>query len=149
MSERQVKSSSQEEQRYVKVVLQRLSITIFLYAAFFVVHEFAHGRLDRLWTVTAQLSSLAVFGFIPLLGAFFLWTKNRRFGGILILGSLPASLVFLLMDRFVSKRLTLPPGEIHPIWDWIFNGSFVIVLLCAAVGAFFAGQLLRKLRAEA
>jgi len=145
---RKNESIEQDEQAENKTLLQRLSVVVFVYAALFLLYEFAHGQLDRLWSMTAQLSSLAVFGFIPLMGAFFLWSKNRRFGGILILGSLPSSILFMIMDRFVEKRLMLPPGEVRPIWEWIFNGSYFLVLICAAIGALLSAQLLRKLHAE-
>jgi hypothetical protein len=96
----------------------------------------------------AQISSLSVFAIVPLLGALLLWSKSSRFGGILILGSLPSSVLYLIMDRFVEKRIAMAPAVPVPGWQLTYNVLYVLVIACAAVGALLAAQFLREFHRE-
>jgi hypothetical protein len=127
---------------------RRLTVNLFFYSLFFVLMEYGHGQIDRLWSMGAQLSSLAVFAVVPFVGAVLLWTNTKRFGGILILGSLPSSILYLLYDRFVEKRIAVAPVVSSHVWLWVYNASYVLAIASAAIGAAFAVLYLQELHQE-
>jgi hypothetical protein len=127
---------------------RRLTVTLFFYVLLFVLMEYAHGQVDRLWSMGAQVSSLTVFAIVPFLGAVLLWTTMKRFGGILILGSLPSSILYLLYDRYFEKRIAVAPVVLSPGWSWVFNASYILAIACAVLGALFAVMYLREFHQE-
>jgi len=124
---------------------RRMLLFVVAYTFLFALQELAHGKLDQLWTMEIQLSTLVVFIGGPILGTALLLTRVQRGGAILLLGSLPAGLVFLVVTRFFSSRPVLPPVEESGLWKAIFEISYMLLLLLAALGSALAVQIIRRI----
>ncbi|GEM_PF-4167739 len=127
---------------------KRLNAVLMVYVVLCALHQYAHGLIDMSVTSTGQLTFLVIFGAVPMVAAFLLWTGMKRFGGIIALGTLPAAVLFLAMNRYIDKHQCVYPIEFSDYWVAVYDVTFFLLAVSALAGAFLAVQFLRALHAQ-
>ncbi len=135
-----------ESREPFRTATRRIAGIVILYAIVFAVQEVAHGRLDQIWSTNVQLATLAVYLVWPLLGVVLLTTAYRRGGGILLLGSLPAGMLFLVVTRFFQSHQVLPPLVDPGMWRAVYEVSYVLLIALSGVGSYFAYRIIRLMQ---
>ncbi len=138
-----------ESHEPLRTATRRIAVIVIVYAILFAVQEVAHGKLDQVWSTTVQLSTLAVYLVWPLLGIVLLTTAYRRGGGILLLGSLPAGMLFLVVTRFFQSHQVLPPLVDPGMWRAVYETSYILLIALSAVGSYFAYRIIRLMQPPA
>ncbi len=127
---------------------KRLNTVLMVYVALCALHQYAHGLIDVSWSSTGQLTFLLIFGAVPVVAAALLWTAMKRYGGIIALGSLPAAILFLAMNRYIDKHQCVYPVEFSDVWITVYDVTFYLLAIAALAGSILAVQFLRALHAQ-
>ncbi len=138
-----------ESSEAFRAAVRRIAVVVILYALLFAIQEVAHGRLDLIWSQSVQLSTLGVYLVWPLFGLVLLTTSFRRGGGILLMGSLPAGLVFLVVTRFFRTHQPFPPPEDPGSWRGVYEVSYMLLIALSVLGSYFAFRIVRLMQPPA
>jgi hypothetical protein len=90
---------------------------------------------------------LLIFCFTPLAAVLFLSSQSARQGAIVLLGILPAELIYNIITRFTASALS---GVQEPalIWKILYEGSFGIVLVLEVIVFWLTFELLREIHKQ-
>ena len=102
------------------------------HAVIYLLYHYAHGKINILYALTESMPLLLVLCCAPLAAVTFLSTSMARQGIVLLLGVLPAELVYNIYTRFTPIEFTGPQQPAF-IWKILFEGSFGIVLVLEVV----------------
>ena len=117
------------------------------HTAFFVLYNYAHGKINQLYVLTEYTPILLIFCLAPLAAVLFLSTQSARQGAVILLGILPAVLIYNIYTRFTA----LKPFNIQEpafIWKILYEGSFGIVLVLEVIAFWLTFKLLREIHKQ-
>ena len=116
--------------------------TVFLY-----FYGYAHERIDMYYQLSLFTPQLLLFCLAPLLAAFLLSTQSARQGAVLLLGILPAELIYHIVARFTG----MPPlARQDPalIWKILYEASFGLVLALEVIGFWMALKVIKEIHIQ-
>jgi hypothetical protein len=112
-----------------------------------VINSYAHEKIDLIYSLTPHIVLLLFFCLSPLVVVFFLSTQSARQGAVVLLGILPAVLIYNIVIRFTA----LPPitqQEPSLIWKILYEGSFGLVLVLEVIAFWLTFKLLREIHTQ-
>ena len=110
----------------------------------YLLYHYAHGKIDILYALTASMPILFILCCVPLVAVIFLFMQMARQGAIILLGILPAELIYNIYTRFTSLE-PMNPQKPAFIWKMLFEGSFGVVLILEVVAFWITVNLLREI----
>jgi hypothetical protein len=126
-----------------KYILYLISAhTVLLY-----VYGYAHEKIDMYYQLGAFTPLLLLFCLAPLLAAFLLTTQSVRQGAILLLGILPAELIYHIVARF-SGMPPLARQDPSFVWKILYEGSFGLLLALEVIGFWMTLKVLKDVHAH-
>ena len=126
---------------------KQTTFIISAHTALLVINSYAHEKIDLIYSMTPYMPLLLFLCLAPLAVVFFLSTKFARLGAVVLLGILPAVLIYNIVTRFTA----LPPIiQIEPsiIWKMLYEGSFGLILVLEVIAFWFSFKLLREIHAQ-
>ena len=117
------------------------------HTAIFVLYNYTHGKIDQLYLWTEYTPILLIFCFAPLAAVLFLSTQSARQGAVVLLGILPAELIYKIFTRFTA---TAPFNILEPalFWKILYEGSFGIVLVLEVITFWVTFKLLKEIHKQ-
>lgn len=126
----------------IKLLTKQITIVVSIHTALLVVYSYAHSNIDILYAFAEYVPVLLLLCLSPLIAVFFLSTQSTRQGVIVLLGVLPAELIYNIVTRFIDS----PPIIRHEsalIWRILYEGSFGLILILEIIGFWLTLKLLR------
>ena len=117
------------------------------HTAFYVLYNYAHGKIDLFYALRENTPILLTFCFIPFAAVLFLSTQSIRQGAIVLLGVLPAELICNIYTRFTAST-SYSIQEPALIWKILYEGSFGIVLVLDVIAFWLTFKLLREIHKQ-
>jgi hypothetical protein len=90
---------------------------------------------------------LLIFCLAHLVAAFFLFTQSARQGAILLLGIIPAELIYTLYMRFTAP-VPFTVQEPAFLWKIIYEGSFGIALVLEVIVSWITFRFLQEIHKQ-
>jgi hypothetical protein len=117
------------------------------HTAIYILYHYAHGKLDQLYVLTEYTPILLIFCLVPLSAVLFLFTQSARQGAVVLLGILPAELVYNIITRFTASK---PYNVLKPafIWRILYEGSFGIMLVLEVITFWLTFKLLKEIHKQ-
>ncbi len=131
----------------IRVLAKRTMFVISAHTVLLVVCCYIHEKIDLFYAITAFTPLLLLLCLIPLVAAFFLSTKSARQAAIVLLGVLPAELIYNIITRFTA----LPPITGYKpafIWKILYEGSYGLVLVLEVIGSWLTLKLLQEIHKQ-
>ncbi len=127
-----------------RLLAKQIIYLISVHTAIFVLYNYAHGKLDLLYVLTEYTPILIIFCLAPIAAVLFLPSQSARQGAVILLGILPAELLYNIYTRFTAyKPYSVREPEL--IWKIIYEGSFGIVLVLEVIAFWLTFKLLREI----
>ena len=120
-----------------------LVAVVTLHTGLLVGNGYLHQKIDLIYTVSKYSPILTLFALLPLVGVGLILIKTIRQGLIVLLGTLPAALIYHIYFRFSS----LPPFTREDpalIWKILYEGSFGLMLACEVIAFWMALKSLQE-----
>ena len=117
------------------------------HTAIYVLYSFAHGKIDLFYALGEYTPILLIFYFTPLAAVLFFSKQSARLGTIVLLGMLPAELIYNIYIRFIAKA---PMSVQTPslIWKILYEGSFGIILVLEVIVFWLTFKLLQLIHKQ-
>jgi hypothetical protein len=112
-----------------------------------VVCNYAHEKIDMLYVLSEYTPILLIFCLVPLAATLFLFTQSARQGTVVLLGILPAELIYNIYTRFTAS-VPFIVREPALIWKILYEGSFGIVLVLEVIAFWLTFKLLREIHKQ-
>jgi hypothetical protein len=131
----------------IRSLAKQATFVISAHTALLVINSYAHEKIDLIYSLTPYMPLLLFLCLAPLVVVFFLSTQSARPGAVVLLGILPAILIYNIVTRFTA----LPPinqQEPSLIWKILYEGSFGLVLVLEVIAFLFTLKLLREIHAQ-
>jgi hypothetical protein len=131
----------------IRLLAKQATYLVSVHTAIYILYNYAHGKIDMLYLLGEYMPILLIFCFTPLAAVLFLSTRSARQGAIVLLGILPAELIYNIITRFTASALS---GVQEPalIWKILFEGSFGIVLVLEVIVFWLTFKLLREIHKQ-
>jgi hypothetical protein len=115
------------------------------HSVLYLLYHYAHGKVDMLYALTESMPLLLILCCAPLAAVALLSTRMARQGAVMLLGILPAELLYNLYTRFTPLELTnLQKPAL--IWKILFEGSFGTVLVLEVVAFWITVNVWREVQ---
>jgi len=131
----------------IRSLAKQATFVISAHTALLVINSYAHEKIDLIYSMTPYMPLLLFLCLAPLIVVFFLSTQSARLGAVVLLGILPAVLIYNIVTRFTA----LPPitrQEPSLIWKILYEGSFGLVLVSEVIAVWLIFKLLREIHAQ-
>jgi len=129
------------------LLAKRVIYLVSVHTAIYVLYNYVHGKIDMLYSLTDYTPVLLIFCFAPLAAALFLSTQSARQGAVVLLGILPAELIYNVYTRFTaSNPFSIQEPEL--VWKIVYEGSFGIVLILEVITFWLALKLLMEIHKQ-
>jgi FtsH-binding integral membrane protein len=131
----------------IRSLAKQATFVISAHTALLVINSYAHEKIDLIYSLTPYMPLLLFLCLAPLVVVFFLSTQSARPGAVVLLGILPAILIYNIVARFTA----LPPitrQEPSLIWKILYEGSFGLVLVLEVIAFWLAFKLLREIHTQ-
>jgi hypothetical protein len=130
-----------------RVLAQQIIYLVSAHTAIFVLYNYAHAKIDQLYLLTEYTPILLIFCLAPLAASLFLFMQSARQGAVVLLGMLPAELIYNIVTRFTP---IVPYSVQEPalIWKILYEGSFGIVLVLEVITVWLTFKLLREIHKQ-
>ena len=130
-----------------RTLAKQITYLISAHTAIFVLYNYAHGKIDQLYLLTEYMPILLIFCLVPLVAVLFLSTQSARQGAVVLLGMLPAELIYNIFTRFTAPA---PYNILEPalIWKILYEGSFGIVLVLEVIAFWLTFKLLQEIHKQ-
>ncbi len=130
-----------------RLLAKQVTYLISAHTVILVLYNYTHGKIDQLFALTDYTPILLIFCLAPLAGALFLFTQSARQGAIVLLGILPAELIYNIYTRFTASA---PNNILEPalIWKILYEGSFGIVMVLEVIAFSLTFILLREIHRQ-
>ena len=132
----------------MEILKQRIAVILVTQTLLAILNHFAHQHIDRLWQWTDNTVIIILFIALPLLGGWLLWTRLARIGGIIVLGTLPASFLFNIEVRYFLPQYVALVLPISQLWNIVYNVTYVLLLVVQIIGTWFALKVVRMIHAS-
>jgi hypothetical protein len=126
---------------------KQLLYLISAHTAIYVLYYYAHGKIDMLYTLGEYTPILLILCFAPFAAVVFLSTESARQGAVVLLGILPAELIYNIYTRFTD----LVPSNVQEptfIWKILYEGSFGIMLVLEVIAFWLTFKLLQLIHKQ-
>jgi hypothetical protein len=113
----------------------------------YVLYHFSYGKLDIAYSMVEYTPILYILCFAPLAAVLFLSTPSARQGAVVLLGILPAELIYNIYTRITA----LEPLSIQKpafIWKILYEGSFGSMLVLEVIAFWLTFLLLREIHRQ-
>jgi hypothetical protein len=130
-----------------RTLAQQTIYLVSAHTAFFVLYNYTHAKIDQLFLLTENTPILLIFTLVPLVAALFLSTQSARQAAVVLLGMLPAGLIYNIVIRFTAPA---PYSILEPalFWKILYEGSFGIVLVLEVITFWLTFKLLREIHKQ-
>jgi hypothetical protein len=131
----------------IRSLAKQTAFIISAHTALFVINSYAHEKIDLIYSMTPNMPLLLFLCLAPLMVVFSLSSQAARQGAVILLGILPAVLIYNIISRFTA----LPPitqQEPLLIWKILYEGSFGLVLILEVTAFWLTFKLLRELHKQ-
>jgi hypothetical protein len=136
------------EQTEKSALLAKQTLTVIsTHAVIYLLYHYAHGKTDIMYAMTESMPLLLILCCAPLAAVALLSTRMARQGIVLLLGILPAELVYNIYTRFTPTELMNPEQPVL-IWKILFEGSFGIVLVLEVVAFWMSVNVWREFQKQ-
>ncbi len=131
----------------IRLLAKQVMYLVSAHTAIYVLNYYAHGKIDLLYALSDYVPILLTFCIVPLAAALFLFTPSARQGAIVLLGILPAELIYNVYTRFIASA---PFSVLEPalIWRILYEGAFGIVLVLEVITFWLTFNLLREIHKQ-
>jgi len=130
-----------------QLLAKQATYLISAHTAIFVLYNYAHGKIDLLYALTEYTPILLIFCLAPLAAVLFLFTQSARQGAVVLLGTLPAELIYNIYTRFTAST-SYSIQEPALIWKILYEGSFGIVLVLEVIAFWLTFKLLQEIHKQ-
>jgi hypothetical protein len=133
-----------EQTEKTNLLAKQVLYLISAHSIIYLFYHYAHGKIDVLYALTVSMPVLFILCCVPLVAVIFLFMRMARQGAIILLGILPAELIYNIYTRFTSLE---PMNPLKPslIWKMLFEGSFGVVLILEVVAFWITVKLLLEI----
>jgi hypothetical protein len=130
-----------------QLLAKQIMYLVTAHTAIFVLYNYVHGKIDLLYLLTNYTPILLIFCLAPFAGVLFLFTPSARQGAVVLLGILPAELIYNIYTRFTASA---PYRVQEPafIWKILYEGSFGIVMVLEVIAFWLTFKLLREIHKQ-
>jgi hypothetical protein len=131
----------------IRSLAKQVTFVISVHTAMLVINSYARENIDLIYSLTPYMPILFLFCLAPLIAVLFLSTQAARQGAIVLLGILPAELIYNIVARFMA----LPPmtqQEPTIIWKILYEGSFGLTLVLEVIAFWLTLKLLREIHRQ-
>jgi len=131
----------------IRSLAKQATFVISAHTALLIVNNYAHEKIDLIYSLTPHMPLLLFLCLAPLVVVFFLPTQSARQGAVVLLGILPAVLIYNIVTRFTA----LPPITQHEpllIWKILYEGSFGLVLVLEVIAFWLTFKLLQEIHTQ-
>jgi hypothetical protein len=131
----------------IRSLAKQATFVISAHTAMLFINSYAHEKIDFIYSLTPYMPLLLFLCLAPLVVASFLSTQSARLGAVVLLGILPAVLIYNIVTRFTA----LPPiTQQVPsvIWKILYEGSFGLVLVLEVIAFWLTFKLLREIHTQ-
>jgi hypothetical protein len=130
-----------------RLLVKQALYIISAHTAIYILYNYAHGKIDLFYALGEYTPILLIFCFIPFAAVLFLSTQSARQGAVVLLGILPAELIYNIYTRFIAFA---PFGVQKPalIWKILYEGSFGILLVLEVIAFWVTFKLLREIHKQ-
>lgn len=125
-----------------------VAIIVLLHTIFSCLYHYAHEKIDIYWTFAANGAVIALLIAGPLVAAVLFYTRYRRPGAIIFLGTVPAALVFNFYVRYSGPLPQMPPEQLSATWQVLYHGAFFLLLIVELIATVVGVKLLREVHAQ-
>jgi hypothetical protein len=126
---------------------KQILYTITAHTVLLILYNYAYEKIDLTHAFTAYLPIIILFCLAPLAAAFFLSTQSAHQGAVIVLGVLPAELIFNILTRFTAPP-PFTPQEPAFLWKILYEGSFGFVLILEVAGFWLTFKFLREIHRQ-
>ena len=126
---------------------KQAAFVISAHTALLVINSYAHEKIDPIYSMTPYMPLLLFLCLAPLVVVFFLSTKFARIGAVVLLGILPAVLIYNIFSRFTALPLIIQQ-EPSILWNILYEGSFGLVLVLEVIAFWLGFKILREIHAQ-
>jgi hypothetical protein len=127
-----------------RLIAKQATYIITAHTAIYILYNYTHGKLDELFFMTEYMPIIIIFCLAPLAVVLFLSTPSARQGAVILLGILPAELIYNIYARFTA----LPSFSVNEpalIWKILYEGSFGVLLVLEVAAFWLTLTLLREI----
>ena len=130
-----------------RAIAKQAAYLITAHTAIYILYNYTHGKIDELYLLTDYMPIFLIFCLVPLASVLFLSTQSARQGAVILLGVLPAELVYNIYTRFAA----LPPFTIQEpplIWKICYEGSFGVMLVLEVITFWLTFKFLQEIHKQ-
>jgi hypothetical protein len=131
----------------IRLLAKQATYLVSVHTAIYILYNYAHGKIDMLYLLGEYMPILLIFCFTPLAAVLFLSSQSARQGAIVLLGILPAELIYNIVTRFTASA-PLSIWQPALIWKILYEGSFGIVLVLEVIAFWLTFKLLREIHKQ-
>ncbi|MCX6122974.1 MAG: hypothetical protein NTX44_15285 [Ignavibacteriales bacterium] len=113
----------------------------------YILYNYAHGKIDLLYVLTDYMPIFLILCLAPLAAVLFLSTPSARQGAVVLLGILPAELIYNIYTRF-SAPVPYSVEEPALLWKILYESSFGIVLVLEVIAFWLTFRLLQEIHTQ-
>ena len=131
----------------IRSLAKQATLVMSAHTALMIINSYAHEKIDLIYSLTPHMPLLLFLCLAPLVVVFFLSTQSARQGAVVLLGILPAVLIYNIVTRFTA----LPPiTQQKPslVWKILYEGSFGIVLVLEIIAFWLTFKLLQEVHMQ-
>jgi hypothetical protein len=131
----------------IRSLAKQATFIISAHTALLVINSYAHEKIDLIYSLTPYMPILLFLCLAPLVVVFFLSTQSARLGAVVLLGILPAVLIYNIVTRFMALS-PITQQEPSLIWKILYEGSFGLVLVLEVIAFWLTFKLLREIQTQ-
>jgi hypothetical protein len=131
----------------IRLLAKQTIYLVSAHTAIYILYNYAHGKIDMFYLLMQYMPILFAFCVIPLAAVLFLSTQSARQGAVVLLGILPAELIYNIVTRFTASA-PLSIWQPALIWKILYEGSFGIVLVLEVIAFWLTFKLLREIHKQ-
>jgi hypothetical protein len=131
----------------IRSLAKQATLVISVHTVLLISCNYVHEKIDIMYSLTPHMPILLFLCLAPFVVTFFLPTQSARQGAVVLLGILPAVLVYNIVTRFTA----LPPvtqQEPSLVWKILYEGSFGLVLVLEVIAFWITFKLLREIHTQ-
>ena len=132
----------------IRSLAKQTTYVVSAYTVLLVFSSYAHEKADLFYALTAYTPILLLFCLSPLVAVFFLSTQSARQGAVVLLGIMPAELIYNLISKFKLSPPSIMQASASLIWKILYQGSFGLALVLDVIGCWLTIKLLREIHRQ-
>ncbi len=128
----------------IRPISTQIKYIITIHTALLVINAYAHQRIDVFFSIIPYFSLLVFFCLGPLAVTMLLSTRFTRQAAVVLLGALPAILVYNIVARFTALPMFYYQ-EPSLSWKIIYEGSYGLILILEVISVWLTFKLLQEI----